>query len=340
MKTLRALCLAGLGLASGLHAQTLFQPPADASWVLPDGSVSIVGNDGMETLVQDLNRLYADTHPGVRFRVNMNGSSTGMPALTAGATPFAPMSRDIWPIDRSAFVQTFGYAPVAIRIGYNGHGPRAPEKTPPAVYVNQANPLPGLTLQQLARVFTAGQDGGDVSRWSQLGMQGEWAQRRIHVYGLRDDGGFATSLRLQRFGGLPFSPRYEALDSREAVIRAVAADPFGIGLLGWIDASATSKDVRVLPLAAAPGQAFHGPSYEEVHAGLYPLSAPLQLVVNRRPGEPLPAFVLEYLRLALSDAGQALVERQKDSEEGYVPLSPADLSAERHKLEKLHRQDG
>lgn len=325
-----------LTLGCSAWAQAI-HPPAQASWLQPDGTVSIIGNDGMEELIQSLNTLYATTHPGVRFHVNMNGSSTGMPALTAGTTPFAPMSRDIWPMDQSAFQQTYGYAPTSIRIGYNGHGPRAPHKTPPSVYANVHNPIAGLTLAQLAQVFTAGQPDGELSHWSQLGLEGAWAQRRIHLYGLRDDGGFATSLRLQRFGGKAFSPRYEALDSREAVLRAVAADPYGLGLLGWINAEAVSKQVRPLPLARESGEAFHGASYDEVRQGLYPLSAPVQLVVHRQPGQPLPPFVFEYLRLALSDEGQALVNAQRDSEEGYVALSAQDLAEERRKLEALRR---
>ena len=38
-------------------------------------------------------------------------------------------------------------------------------------------------------------------------MRGEWAPRRIHAYGLRDDGGFATGLRHARFGKRAYASR-------------------------------------------------------------------------------------------------------------------------------------
>ncbi|CAN5317521.1 phosphate ABC transporter substrate-binding protein PstS [soil metagenome] len=309
--------------------------PVDAPYLLPDGRIAIVGNDGMDELVRDLNALFTATHPDVRFSARMEGSSTGMPALTAGVTLLAPMTRDLWDADRRAFTLIRGYAPQRIRIGYNGHGPRAPAKTPPAVYVHASNPLAGLAVSQLAQLFTAGSPEGDVRTWGQLGMRGEWSARRIHVYGLRDDGGFATGMRQVHFRGQPFAAQYEALPSREAVLRAVAADPYGIGMVGWIDAAAVTPGLRVLPLAAARGEAFHGPSYEEVRRGLYPLSAAVQFYVDKRPGQPLDPLVREYLRLALSRDGQALVAKQTDSEEGYVPLSPADLARELAALDAL-----
>lgn len=333
------LCLA-LGLpaaASAAGAAAAYQPqpvavPSSGGFVLPDGSLRIVGNDGMEDLVGAINRLFMQTHPGVRFSMVMKGSSTAMPALTAGVSLMAPMSRELWAGDRSAFRQVHGYEPVAIRIGYSGWGPRPPAKTPPAVYVHPANPLAGLSMQQLAQVFTAGVPAGDLNTWGQLGLPGAWQERRIHVFGLRDDGGFATAMRQLHFAGRPFAPHYEALGTREAVIRAVAADPCAIGLIGWMDASKVSANVRVLPLGADAKGPFRGPGLADVSQGRYPLSAPLQFYVNQPPGQPMNPLVREYLRLALSAEGQALVAAQTSSEEGYVPLSPEDLQAELKKL--------
>jgi phosphate transport system substrate-binding protein len=304
-------------------------------YVTRDGAVAIYGNDGLADVIAAFNRLFTRTHPNVRFVTTMEGSSTGMPALAADATAFAPLTRDMWPGDRAAFRQIHGYDATPIRIGYNGHGPRAPAKTPPAVYVHKSNPLAGLALGQVAQIFTAGQPGGDVNLWSQLGLKGDWAARRIHAYGLADDGGFATGIRQGKLGGLPFALKYEALGSREAVLRAVAADPYGIALLGWVDAAKTTADVRVLPLAAQAGAPFYSTAYADVVRGLYPLSMPVQLYVNRAPGQPVDPLVKEYLRLTLSREGQAELSVQKDTEEGYIPLSPADLQQELRKLEAL-----
>ena len=89
---LAACCL----LAVNLHAAPLAVDPAQ-TYVNRDGTVAIVGNDGLEEVITQLNALFTRQHPQVRFSLRMEGSSAGMPALTAGATAFAPLTRDMWP---------------------------------------------------------------------------------------------------------------------------------------------------------------------------------------------------------------------------------------------------
>lgn len=325
----------GLCAAVDLHAADVPAPPATASYLTADGRVAIIGNDGMQVMMEQLNALFAKQHPGFRFALTAKGSSVGIPALTAGATALAPLSREMWLGDAHAFEQVKGYMPLDIRIGYSGYGPRVAHKTPPAVYVNKHNPLGALTLEQLQRVATAGSAQGDINTWGQLGLTGAWQPRRIHLYGLRDDGGFATNQRMDKFGGQPWSLKYEALPNREAVIAAVAADPYGIGLTGWVNAAKTSDNVRILPLAANAESKAYTPDYSNVAAGRYPLSAYLHLYVDAVPGQKLEPFIKAYLQMALSAEGQAIIQAQKDTEEGYVPLSAADLALEKAKLKAL-----
>ena len=328
--TALALCL------STSWAQAAALPvPTQASYMTANGAVAIIGNDGMQPLVEQLNALFIRQHPGFRFAVTAKGSSVGLPALTAGATAIAPLSREAWLGELHGFEQVFGRPPLDIHIGYSGYGPRANGKTPPAVYINPDNPLKQLTLAQLAQLTTAGQPAGDINTWGQLGLTGDWAMRRIHVYGLRDDGGFATHQRLERFGGKPFSPHYEALESVSAVLKAVASDSHGIGLTGWANAGQIAPTLRIVPVSAKAGTTAHGPGLEDVSQGAYPLSSYLHLFVNAEPGQPLEPFIKAYLRVALSDEGQALVRGQTGSAEGYVPLSADDLARERSRLEGL-----
>ncbi|MBD1553250.1 PstS family phosphate ABC transporter substrate-binding protein [Pseudomonas typographi] len=331
--TRSALLAASLWLSQA-YADTL-QMPTKASYLTDNGAISIIGNDGMQPLIEQLNALFVREHPGFRFALTAKGSSTGLPALAAGATAIAPLAREPWLGDMNGFKQVFGHEPLDIRIGYSGYGPRAHGKTPPAVYVNPNNPLKQLSMEQLAKLMTAGQPGGDINTWGQLELSGPWAARRIHVYGLRDDGGFATNLRMARFAGLPFSPKYEALADRAAVLQAVADDNHGIAVVGWANAAQLAPALRIVPLSRAPGEPAYGPGLDDVAAGHYLLSAYLHLFVNAAPGQPLEPFIKQYLGMALSDEGQALVRQQTDSAEGYVPLSTADLARERKKLEGL-----
>lgn len=309
--------------------------PGNASYLTQNGAVAIMGNDGMGDLIEQLNQLFVRKHPGFRFAVTAKGSSIGLPALTAGATAIAPLSREPWLGEMHGFEQVFERKPVDIRIGYSGYGPRPNGKIPPAIYIHPDNPLKQLSIEQLAKVVTSGQPGGDINTWGQLGLTGEWANRRIHVYGLRDDGGFATNQRTDRFGARPFSPKYEALENRDAVLKALAGDSHGIALTGWAASNKAAPNLRIVALSEKPdGQAF-GPGLKDVASGHYPLSSYLHLYINAKPGEPVEAFIKAYLALALSDEGQALVKKQTASAEGYVPLSAGDLAAEREKLKGL-----
>jgi len=328
--TVAALAGGGAAFAAPYQPQPV-TVPKDAAYVLRDGSINIVGNDGMEEMLNQLNALFAKTHPGFKFTMLLKGSSTGIGGLTAGVSAFAPMGREAWPTDVAGFRETFGYLPLDIRVGYDGYT-RPAHKNPPGIYVNARNPLAGLTTDQVTRVFTEGSAKGGITVWGQVGLKGEWAKRTIHVYGPRDEGGLATSLRTVAMDKLPFRRTYEGLPKLADVVAAVAADPFGIGLVGFFDAGA-APGVKLVPLAAKKGEAFASPDYATVAAGRYPYSPALHFYANRAPGQPLDPFVKEYLRLVLSDEGQAIIASQKESDEGYVPLAPAAVAGELAKLD-------
>jgi phosphate transport system substrate-binding protein len=294
--------------------------------------ISIAGNDGMQPLIEKLCALFHHTHPGVEFQLTMAGSSIAFPALASDACLIAPMARAPWAADRASFKSAKSYAASVVHIGYAGHGPRPHAKTPPSIYVHATNPLNGLSMVDLARVFTSGAPEGDIGFWHQLDVGGDWAGRRIHLYGLRDDGKYASGFRDVHLMGRSYALHYEPLKDRTAVVRAVAEDPYGIGAVGWFNASDFADKVRILPLSRERGGRFHIPNLAEVAAGSYPLSSYLGLYVDRAPGAPLSPVLKAYLELALSDEGQALVAAFTNGPEGYVPLSPSDLLEQRRHL--------
>lgn len=239
----------------------------------------------------------------------------------------------MWEIDSASFYRFHGYSPLDIHIGYDAFGPREGRKSPPGIYVNTKNPLQGLTVEQVISVLTEGGEKGSMSRWGQLGLKGRWGNRVIHIYGLDPASGGTASFRTQYLEGRPFSLRYEALEKPADVLRALADDPYGIALLGFVDAASVSDAVRPLPIAARAGEPFVLPTYDVVKSGRYPFSAYLHIYVDREPGKPLDPFLKEYLRMVLSREGQSILANQKDTEEGYVPLAPQLIEAELKKLE-------
>jgi phosphate transport system substrate-binding protein len=313
---------------AGLHGATI--PQRGPGTVAPDGSLSIIGSDTLTTIMPDVLAAYARHAPQVRFTADLRGSSTAIPALTAGTTIFAPMGRELWENDLDGFRQVKGYDPVRIRVAYASHGPRADGKTPPAIYVNARNPLAGLSMPQVQRVFAAGAPGGDIADWSALGG----APGAIHVYGARDDGGFGSAMRTSKLAGLPFSARYQAMLSGKAILAAVAADPLGIGYATWMDAGDAPQGVRVLPLSSREGGPYVLPQAGPAR-GAWPISYFLNIYVDKVPGKPFDPAAKGLLRFLLSDEGQAIIARHSSEEDGYLPLDPRDLAGERSLVEAL-----
>jgi phosphate transport system substrate-binding protein len=315
------LAIGGVVQASTAHAQEKpvnSRPPV--SYVDASGAIQIVGNDGMATMLDGIDTLFASTHSEIRFKLYLHGSSTAMPALTSGISAFAPMGRDIWPTDRANFKNTHGYEPVDIKIGYAGWGPRPSYKTPPAVYVNKANPLVGVSLTQLRQILVSGAPQGDIRTWSQVTQDAKSVPREIHVYGTPDDGGFATAFRLRHLQGLPFTSHYETLPNARDVMQAVASDPNGIGFVGWFNTQAV-PGVRLLPISMEAGQPYATPSKQDLMADRYPLASYLHLVIDKVPGQPIAPWLSDYLKLVLSPAGQAVIAQEQSTESGFLPLS-------------------
>jgi phosphate transport system substrate-binding protein len=299
----------------------------------PIDAVRLAASDGFEKMLAKSNALFAKTHPGFKFKLLIGGlPSIPVYGLITGTSAFALIDREIWPIESRPFRQIYGYDPTAIRVGRAGYSGPA-RANPPGIYVNADNPLAGLTIQQVTRVFTTGGGNGDLTHWGQLGLKGAWTQRVIHLYGPSDDGRLASALRHSKMDGFPFARRYERLSMCAEITHAVAMDRYGIALAGFCDAKLLSPAVKMLPLAEQVGAPFAGSGYEEVLAGKYPFSPHLCLYVNRVPGKLLDPFVKEYARLLLSREGQAIVAAQKDTPKGYLPLNAKEIAEELTKLD-------
>jgi phosphate transport system substrate-binding protein len=306
--------------------------PSNAPYLLPDGSIYIVGDDTMEPLLKRLNELFIQTHPGIRFTTVLRSPPTGIDGIQAGVSLFAPVAHDAWETEIEPFKRLTGYRPLDVRIGRRGYA-GAGRENPPGIYVSASNPLPRLTVDQVARIFTTGQQPSDLRHWSQLGVDGEWAKHAIHLYGTRDDGRTVTALRTARFGGLPFARHYEGLPEDADVLRALADDRYGIGVVWFVEGASVPREVRLVPLATNAAAPPSVAEYDDVRQGRYPLSPYLHLYIRSAAGEPLDPVVKEYVRLALSFVGQHIIEALKDGKQGYVALTPEEAVRELAKIE-------
>ena len=195
--------------------------------------------------------------------------------------------------------------------------------------MHPSNPIAGLTLAQLDRIYSIAPRRGygrEIKTWGDLGLTDEWADRPIHAYSRVLDNEVTTHLRDVVCRGSEFNAAVVIPGKGVSVdvVGAVAADPEGIGFSGFAYVSA---GVRALPLAEDEGAPYVVPSAESCAANRYPLDRPLCFYVNRRPGAPLDPVVREFIRFVLSPEGQRI-----NAQENYFPLTPALLAGELAKL--------
>ncbi len=308
-------------------------PVAGAGYILPDGSIQIVGFDDMIGIIGRLDALFAQSHPGLRFTLHPANNLASLQSLAFDATAFAPVGTDVLGGAEVAYTAIVRGEPWMIRVAHSSLAPAA-KLGPLAVIAHPSNPIDRLTIDQVARVFTDSMRKPTLSRWGQLGVTGSLADREIHPCGLpwsdhlpSEDDGFATCLFLQKFGGGPPVPNYDMAPSSAAVVARVAADPLALGLVAL---NRVTAGVRVVGLAANGwARTSHG-SAEDITAGRYPLDRYLYIFVRRLPGRPVDPFVREYLRLVLSREGQEAIAAEPH---GYLPLTALEVREELAKLQ-------
>jgi phosphate transport system substrate-binding protein len=272
------------------------------------GAIKCVGSDTMNNLVALWAEGFKKIYPSVREGIEGKGSASAPPALTEGTASFGPMSRDWKPSEIDAFKAKHGYAPTVVPVAIDLL----------AVFVHRDNPLKSLSLQEVDAIFSKNRTGGakaDIRTWGDLGLDGEWKDKPISLYGRNATSGtYGYFKEFALFKG-DFKTTVKEQPGSSAVVQAVGSDRFGIGYSGIGYATA---DVRAVPLAATTGGAAVAPKAAAAYAGEYPLARFLYLSVNHKPGTELDPLRREFLRYVLSAQGQADVKK-----DGYLPLTAA-----------------
>jgi len=310
-------CLTSIAIAGTLLAGGVAAAADEAAESLPPyvrapgevaGSLKCVGSDTMNNLVTLWSEGFKKHYPSVREAIEGKGSASGPPALTEGTCTFAPMSRDWKPTEIDTFKARHGYAPVVV--------PAAIDML--AVYVHKDNPLEALSLQQVDAIFSKNRTGGasaEIRTWGDLGLEGEWKDRPISLYGRNATSGTYGYFKEHALFKGDFKPTVKEQPGSSAVVQAVASDRFAIGYSGI-----GYRTAGVKPLALAPrtGADPVPPEPARAYSGEYPLARFLYLSVNSKPGVQLDPLRREFLRYVLSGSGQADVRK-----DGYLPVTPA-----------------
>ena len=286
------------------------------------GTVSSVGSDGMKTLMdrwmRDFEKLQPGVHKGERWE--HLGTLNGFHALIGDQTDIAPMGRELWPEERAVYGAVQHHDVLEIRVARGGYN--TPQRTTAqAIFVPVGNPIEHITLRQLAGVLA---NPPIITRWGQLGLEGEWADRPIVIRMPPHMAPNAMWMQATVLRGASWnSAAHEASIAETA--RSLAAEPGGIGFGGFEEGGA---GLKALAVSASDEGPFVEGNAVSASNGIYPLTRYMFIRVNRRPGEHLTPAIRQFLRYVLSREGQEPILYS-----GYFPLGWRVAREELAKLE-------
>jgi phosphate transport system substrate-binding protein len=269
-----------------------------------DGNLNSIGSDTLNNLMtywaESFNKLY----PNVKIQVEGKGSATAPPALAEGTAQLGPMSRKMKPEEEDAFERKHGFKPLRISVALDCL----------AVYVHKDNPVHGFTLAQLDCIFSKTRKSGyqDINTWGQVGLSGDWASLPISIYGRNSASGTYAYFKEHALLKGDYKDTVKEQPGSAAVVNGVAMDRAGIGYSGI---GYKTSEVRAVPLAKTEKDDLSEPTFANALQGKYPLGRTLYIYVAKKPGEPAPKIVEEFLKFVLSREGQAVVVK-----DGYGAL--------------------
>jgi phosphate transport system substrate-binding protein len=274
------------------------------------GNFTSIGSDTLNNLMtlwaEEFKRLY----PNVNIQIQGAGSSTAPPALTEGTSNFGPMSRLMSAKEVEGFEKKHGYKPTPVPVAIDAL----------AVYVHKDNPIKGLSIQEVDAIFSSTRKCGfpsDITKWGQVGLTGEWANRDMALYSRNSVSGTYGYFKDVALCKGDFKRNVAEQPGSASVVQSVATQ---INAIGYSGIGYKTSGVRALPLSKKVGEPFVEADPKHATDGSYPLARILYVYVNKKPNQPLPPLEREFFKMVLSQQGQNVVVK-----DGFVPL-PATLA--------------
>jgi len=261
-----------------------------------DGSLNSIGSDTLNNLMTYWAEAFSRLYPNVKIQVEWKGSATAPPALTKGTAQLGPMSRKMKLEEEDAFEKKHGFKPTRISVALDCL----------AVYVHKDNPIKGLTLAQLDGVFSKTRKSGspEIKTWGQVGLTGDWATMPMSFYGRNSASGTYAYFKEHVLLKGDYKDTVKEQPGSAAVVNGVAGDRAGIGYCGI---GYRTSEVRAIPLAKDRKSPLVEPTFPNAMKGAYPLGRTLYIYVAKKPDEPMPKLIEEFLRFVLSNEGQKIV---------------------------------
>jgi phosphate transport system substrate-binding protein len=277
MKTLTGILLLSAALAIPSVAST-----ASA------GSITIKGSDTMVILGQRWAEQYMAKVPGSTLQVTGGGSGTGISALINGTTDICQASRSMSAAEKTNLRDRYNTPGVEIPVARDGL----------SVYVNAANSVKELNMDQLRLIFT-----GKLTNWKEVGGP----DAKMIIYSRENSSGTYVFFKEHVLKNADYTQRAQSMPGTAAVVNAVSKEKNSIGYGG----AAFAKGIRVLNIKKDAGSPAVEPNLASVQDGSYPLSRPLFFYLRNKATGDIKAFI----DWVLSPEGQGIVTKV-----GYFPI--------------------
>ncbi len=304
---------------------------------------------------------FARHQPGIRFENNLTSTFVGMAGLYTKQADLAAMGRHPSWEELQSYQRIFGTEPVEIVMATGSYDVSG-WTFALVPFVHKDNPIGKLTIEQLDGIFGAQREGGWVGNnwdptaargpeknlrtWGQLGLTGEWADKKINVHAYNLNFHFPRDFAEKVFGGgykwneslIEYSnkTRVDATSdygklwvAGDQMMDVLGTDRYGITYTSMLYRD--KPGVKTVPLAKTAAGPYVFPSLETVQDHSYPMTREVFFYTNRAVGGKVDPLVAEYLRFVVSREGQALV--QKDGK--YLPMTAGKARAQLRELDRV-----
>ena len=333
--------------------QAHYEPGAEVSGLIRNYGFGLGG------ALKSWESAFHKYQPNIRFSDTLPTSDAAFPGLVTYQADLGFDGGEPAITEELSFAETRGYQESFVVVASGAFDVEG-KSNGPVVFVNAANPISSLSIDQLDGIFGAERNGSlegyvwtpvgsrgpekNIRRWSELGLGGEWAKHPIQTYG-HGPSGTTRFFQLRVLGNSDkWNPNYreyvetgskqiaavdkaeQRLGARSMLSRELAHDRYGIA---WSTMSQARgiKGIKMLAIALRGGGKPIAPSAASFLNRTYPLVRNIYVYFDRKPGTQLAPKLKEFLRFILSPEGQRIA-----AEAGYLPLPRAMANEQLQKL--------
>ena len=235
------------------------------------------------------------------IEITGQGTPAGFMALKDGGCDVAMATHRLSPVDARSFGEGVLTEESENRLGMDAV----------SVVVHRDNPVKSLSVEEIGKIFS-----GEITNWEQVGGP----SAPIKVFALSEDFGTRRFFESVFLGRRELAPAARVVDVHALLSEQVAQELWGIGFCSITLAGRC----REMAVRRDPGSEGVLPTAEAIRSLTYPASRSVYVYYRANSKN---VYARDFVRLSLSDVGQAVVEQY-----GFVNLGriAGSASAESH----------